>query len=316
MGQRIIWIRAVKLFDRGTSGMIGRQAIAPLSFLAGLLLDRSVRHIRRDQRSGANQNSEPQGSMTERESVRSELKRQPSTSTRHSPPLDVLLGALAPVTLVTGLLIYLGYATNRAYFSYFGISQGMLSLSMESYVLGSADVTFGSSIRLVAVAAALTILEWCVAKLQERWQRAGRALAQTIRIAATAAILSGLYYAFGGPVPQGVSPIAFPIALAGGATLLFRQHVTKRSSLDAATAAAERPSVGRRRLPQGALLAFVVLAAFWAVHLHAVEAGRAAAKIDDTTPGGLPLTTVFSKEPLDLPGSRIENAEIALPGQR
>jgi hypothetical protein len=59
----------------------------------------------------------------------------------------------------------------------------------------------------------------------------------------------------------------------------------------------------------------LVLATFWAANLYAVDAGRVAARADDSTPGRLPLVTVFSKEFLDLPGSSVEKTELAVPGQ-
>jgi hypothetical protein len=228
--------------------------------------------------------------------------------------IEPVLSAVAPVTLITALLIYLGYTTSKAYYTYFGISQSLLSISMDSYVLASADVTFGSSVRLVAAIALLVLLEWTATVL--RRSRVGWLVADIVGAVAVLAILSGFYFAFGGARPQWLPPIALPITLAFGSLLLIRQLATTPPLLRGATASVVRSSAAQLRLTRLVLAALLVLATFWMANLYAVESGRDAARTDDSTPGRLPLVTVFSKEFLDLPGSAVKKTEIVVPGQQ
>jgi uncharacterized membrane protein len=231
------------------------------------------------------------------------------------PRLEVILGAIAPVTLVTGLLIYLGYMANKTYFSYFGISQSVLNFSTDSYILGSADVTFGSSVRIVLAVTLLVLLEWAIAILQ-RWRPCvGRRVANVVGLIAALAILSGFYFAFGGPRPQWLPPVALPITLAFGSILLIRQLATAPQPAGGAIARIIEASAAQLRVTRLVLAALLALAIFWAANLYAVESGRTAARIDDSTPGRLPLVTVFSEKFLDLPGSSVEKTELAVPAQ-
>jgi hypothetical protein len=269
---------------------------------------------RQTRSAGGSRTGAAQTTATTSASERSDASREPVTLSTSSLPLEVLLGALAPVTIITGLLVYLGYMSNRAYFTYFGISQSLLDVSMESYVLRSADVTFGSSTRLAAIAALLVLTEWAVAQLQRRRQRAGRLAIVAIRTGALVAILAGLYFAFGGPVPRGTPSVALPIALAVGSIVILRQLRLARSSPEATTSSSML-SDSQHRLARTVLLTFLVLAAFWGANLYAVESGRTAARIDDSTPGRLPLVTVFSEKFLDLPGTNVDQSEISITGQ-
>jgi hypothetical protein len=63
---------------------------------------------------------------------------------------ELLTPVIAPVTALTALLSYVGWVSNRAFYDYFGVDQSLLSRSIQDYVLGSADVTFGAVAWLLA----------------------------------------------------------------------------------------------------------------------------------------------------------------------
>jgi hypothetical protein len=231
------------------------------------------------------------------------------------PSIETLLGAVAPITLITGLLIYLGYMTSKAYYAYFGIGQSLLNVSMDSYVLASADVTFGSALRLVAAFALLVLLEWAVAISRRRHPRAGEFFANTVGLAAILAILVGFYFVLGGVRPQWLAASLLPIIFAFGSLLLTRQLAAAPPLRGVAITRIVRSMGAQLRLARLALATLLVLGTFWAANLYAVESGREAARGDDSTPGRLPLVTVFSKEFLDLPGSAVKKTEIAAIGQ-
>lgn len=212
---------------------------------------------------------------------------------------EVLTAVIAPITVLSALLAYIGSVRNRAYYSYLGVDQNLLQLSIEDLVLRSADVAFGAVARLVAACAALVVLDRVLVVVQRRFGEPRR-LDAALAVAGTTLALVGLLHAVGVQTVTGSSPILGPILLGLGSVIAFR--------------------FGRRALPgtanplaTSALVTLLVLALFWAATLYAQDLGRRAAAAVDDGRSPLPVVIVYSDTYLDLPGSHVTASEETTP---
>lgn len=221
--------------------------------------------------------------------------------------IELISAVAAPVSIVTALLVYVGWTRNRAYFSGFGIDQGVLGLSLQDYVLRSADVTFGAVVRLASVALLFVIVDRVLlAVLHHRWTaRTARWIDGSLAVAGVVLAAGGLLYAVGLTGNIAISPFLGAALLALGAVLTLRFG----------------PAALSRRVgpdPLGlagtiALYTILLLALFWAATLYAQDLGRRAAVTVDANSTRLPLTTVFSDRYLDLPGSAVQATQVPGP---
>jgi hypothetical protein len=216
--------------------------------------------------------------------------------------VESLFSILTPITIFTALLMYFGYTTTRSYFGYYGIGQGLLGLSTDGYVLRSADVTFGSAVRLLSI---LTMSALADLWLHRFLRRSASPIPARVAVFVGAALtIAGLYFALGGPRPSWLPPVALPATLGVGALVLLRWTVV---SIRVSDAQLERTiSVNERKALVLLLVASTLMATFWAATIYAVDRGRGAAQADDRFPDRLPLVTIFSDEFVDLTGSAVE----------
>lgn len=218
--------------------------------------------------------------------------------------LDVLLGALAPVTVVTALLVHVGSVRNRAFYGYFGIDQSLLQPSIQDYVLRSVDVTFGAVLRLVAAVLVFIVVDRGLVRLQE-WSRSTVVRRVNPLLLTVWSIMSvvGLLSALGVGNGLGIPPPVAAGILAVGAAVVLR--------LGPGILARNDDTLGRPA--SVTFYAVLVLALFWAATLYAQDLGQRNAETLDTDPSSLPVVTIFTNQYLDLPGSRI--SPTATPGQ-
>jgi hypothetical protein len=263
--------------------------------------------------------------------------------------IDRLSAVAAPITVVTALLMYVGWIRNRAYFGFFGIDQGILGLSLQDYVLRSVDVTFGAVARILTAALAFIVFDkLLVVSIKNKFDSVSR---NSTRPASSgnsrADVQQNDVAAHGDDVGERKEsgPIALPVRIdwvslslttLGIALLvlglLFALHVA--DGLDVL------PLVGPGILGAGAILtlrfgsattfrlsktrsfgllgylmmlSIFVLALFWAGTLYAQDLGLQAARAADSSVATLPLATVFSNNFLDIPGSRVRATQVAGP---
>ena len=75
------------------------------------------------------------------------------TTTRATGRLAaVLVGVVAPTTLLVALAYYFGWRREEAFAGYFGIDPALLELSTDQYVLRSVDALFAPVVALLLVA--------------------------------------------------------------------------------------------------------------------------------------------------------------------
>lgn len=192
---------------------------------------------------------------------------------------------VAPATLATALLVYVGWIRNNAYFGYFGINQGILNLSIQDYVVRSVDVTFGALARLVTVAVSGLLVERLACWLANRFlPHRQRKIVGTGVVGLGAALIAfGLAAAI--RLLAGVDALTAAAVLGLGSVLVLRFHrpASTRWETVAATGA-------------------LVLALFWSATVYAQHLGDGAAEVVDHVPSELPAATIVSAEPLDLLG--------------
>jgi hypothetical protein len=219
--------------------------------------------------------------------------------------LESISPVMGALTLVTAILGYIGWIRSRAFYSYFGVTPSLISFSPQDYVLRSADVSFGGALLLALAGAALLILDRLIARLlefarhREKWGR------RTLVGAGAALVLVALCGATSAASVALVPPVAGAVLLGFGALLLLRFG----------TGSAKRP----RLLPPagvGLSVAVLALAGFWAATVYAQNLGVGAAKAIDDDPHILPVVTIYSREPIDIPGTNVAATRVLGPDQQ
>lgn len=218
-----------------------------------------------------------------------------------STGMKILSEVVAPTTVITALLVYIGWIRNQAYYGYFGVSQGVLKPSLQDYALRSVDVTFGAVTRLVSFGLIFLAFDWGMSQIAKRsgGHKAVRWLIVVLVMVGLVSVIVGLLFILGvtpGFVP---SPVVGAIILGAGVVLLLRFGPL-------AVGAARTAGI----IATATLYATLVLALFWAATLYAQDLGQRAAQGVDADPSVLPLVTIFSDTYLDLPGSRVRASQI------
>ncbi|GAA2902827.1 hypothetical protein GCM10010472_71290 [Pseudonocardia halophobica] len=213
--------------------------------------------------------------------------------------LQLLSSFLTPLTVLTGLLVYVGWVRTRAFYDWFGVKSGLLGFSPQDLTLQSADVGSASVFVLALVCCALVTVDWVISLVLAReelgvWGRRIRlGLAGVGIVLVVVALLTARAYAVIAAVP----PIAGAGLLALGATMLLRFGAGVPG----------RPAP----LPRAAAVVGVLvlaLSAFWAATTYARTLGTGAARDLAADPGSMPLVTIYSEKPIDLSGGSLVTA--------
>jgi hypothetical protein len=242
-------------------------------------------------------------------SAEADEHQPPPTIPASSPPdtgesplkaaISVLTTLGPPLTIVTALMIYFGWARSAKQAQYMGLDVSLFGFSTQDYVLLSTSTLY---IPLLAIAA-LT-LGWLV--LHHRLSRAlNRSASQRarLRMAGRAALAAGLLAAAGAVVTatldQDRAPLVLPLALAAGtAAAAYGAWLTRAANDHRATEPGPLPwQHALRTLLIGGL---ITLALFWELSNYAGVVGRGyALKIAASIPS-LPRATAYSATPLGI----------------
>ena len=214
---------------------------------------------------------------------------------------------IAPVTVLTALFVYVGFVRTFTFFGYFGVNLGVLKLSIQDYVLRSVDVSFGAVARLALVGVLLIALDQGVAVTLARRAAGDRTDRARWALTASGAVLVvlGLTSAVSRSVAAVLNPLIGSVLLALGAIVMLRFGSAFLGDRDG--------SSGRRASVLTAVV--LVISGFWAATLYAHELGQEGARNTDASVGRLPLVSVFSAEPLDLPGQDVSASRITVADQ-
>lgn len=210
---------------------------------------------------------------------------------------------VAPISVLTALFVYFGFVRTSYFFSYFGVNMGVLKLSVQDYVLRSVEVSFGAVARLALFGTLLIVLDRGVAMVLARRVALGRmdrALRWTLAAVGVVLVVLGLTSAVNEAVVAVLNPLIGSAVLAAGAIVVLRFGSTLLQNLDGSS----------RRRTSVLTAAVLVISGFWAATIYAQDLGLEAARNIDTSVGRLPLVTVFSNDPLDLPGRDVSASRI------
>lgn len=223
--------------------------------------------------------------------------------------LKIVGAVVAPTTMLTALLFYFGQAYANGSFEYFGVNFTVLDLTVQDYLIRSAD---GLIIPLIVVAGATLLALWVHQLLVRALPAGTRWIA--LRVVMPCAAIAGLILVtlaiadvVGDPVfpthpeTRGLN-FSIGVLLLAYAARLLRQLIAGR-----------RPERVPRRPPEvmvvaewGAIFILVSVGLFWAVGSYAslVGAGRAQ-QIEALLPS-FPDVVAFSEKRLSLqaPGVR------------
>ena len=203
------------------------------------------------------------------------------TTTRATGRLaGVLVGVVAPTTLLVALAYYFGWRREEAFAGYFGIDPALLELSTDQYVLRSVDALFAPVVALLLVAfCALAIHGLLADRIESDYT------APVLLVVGLAALAVGLALAIGHPVSSRAIYLQ-ALGLGVGAALIV-YALAHRRGLQTATSSLTAMSF--------VAAGVVIVSLFWATAEYADDRGlqtarRLARNIDVS-----PQAVVYSK---------------------
>lgn len=193
---------------------------------------------------------------------------------------------VAPATLITGLLVYFGYVSSRAFFLYFGVDVDVLGLSNQQFVMRSPGALFIPVMILLLLAAAVIVLHRLLRRRLAASAEARRRVTTVLAATGIALLLVGLALAFGYAF---LSPWPF-YGFATAASLAVG------SGLAAYAVASAHPGDAARVRPLVVLLVAVMVAGiFWATATVAEWWGRGQARTQAADLSTLPAVVLDTR---------------------
>jgi hypothetical protein len=239
------------------------------------------------------------------------VTEQPSRGSQVEHWLSLGASVVAPVTLLSALLFYFGYASSRAQYEYFGIDVDTIGLSTRDYVMRSPQPLLTPLLVLILLGAGLTAGHlWVRARLAQRQDGVRRPL-QRVMLAGLAILLVGVvllgayaalsdwtYYNL-------VTPLVIALGAGGVAYVWHLLTVTAQSR----PAGQGPPTL--RRMGMVMLCLLVASTIFWSTATIAQWAGLGLAHNTARHLDRLPTVILDTKERLFLHDPGVE--ETALP---
>ncbi len=226
--------------------------------------------------------------------------------------LSVLTTVGTPLTLITALMLYFGWARSNAQSSWMGLDVSLFRFSAQDYVLRSVSTLFLPLVVTGVIGIAwLAIHQRIRASIHTSGPRSGvRGAGAITMYVGTAAALAGVVLA-AMRIPWPPGAVAFPLLITVGATLAAygRQLIRLTNPADATATAAPRWQVVLQNLLIGAVIA---LATFWAVGEYAAIVGRGFGQDIERSVSALPRATATSESPLGIEAPNVETNPISL----
>ena len=233
------------------------------------------------------------------------------TLARLWPAISSAASVVAPLSLITALLFYFGYASSRAQYEYFGIDVDTIGLSTQDYVMRSPQPLLTPLLALLLLAVAVAALNELIrrrvgaavadgedpdprtAVAARRRLRRDRRLARAVVAAGYVVLVTGvaLLLAYGVLLDWPYYPLVTPLTSAFGAALcLYGRRIARL--LD--------PTAPGRR-PAALSLALVLgVSIFWTTATFAQWSGRGSALEIARHLDRLPSVVVDTTEELHL----------------
>ena len=226
--------------------------------------------------------------------------------------LSVVTAVGTPLTMITALMLYFGWARSNAQSAWMGIDVSLFHFSAQDYVLRSVRALF------------VPLLVGCTVGIG--WLELHRRIAASVdrtgsrralRIAGRTTMFVGLGAAIVGVVlaalkllwPPG--PVVFPLLMAAGTALAaYGRHLI---SLGTELRESDTPSPRWQTALLKVLVGVVIaMAVFWAVGEYAGIVGRGIADAAERKPSSLPTATAISESPLGIDAPNVITTPIAV----
>ncbi|SHR09499.1 Uncharacterised protein [Mycobacteroides abscessus subsp. abscessus] len=227
------------------------------------------------------------------------------------PVIAVITTVGTPLTMITALLLYFGWARSDAQSQWMGIEVSLFRFSTQDYVLRSI-----STLYLPILATAVIGIAWLAAHraVTEKIERDGTT--DTIRVICRVTMLGGLAVAILGVVMPALTrhwepgSVVWPLMIAIGTALaVYGRHVSRQGR----ERARPRNAIARPHDVLEAVLVGIVIAAalFWAVQGYADIVGRGYAQRYEDSVSSLPRATAVSESPLGIDSPVVRTEQIA-----
>ncbi|MEW2030679.1 hypothetical protein AB0901_09195 [Streptomyces roseifaciens] len=186
--------------------------------------------------------------------------------------LKTIAGFVAPTTILTGLLLYFGFAYTDALYEYFGIDAATLGFSTQDYLLRSAGALY-MPVGITLATGLLGALGYlCVTSLI-RSRPALAPLLTRVSMALTAAgFLLFVLGMLGGFAVWRAGALDTPLLLGGGLVLVLYGRVLQIKC------ASRAYPYAREATALVLIAALIALSSFWAVNAYAQQHGRSDAR--------------------------------------
>ncbi|WP_117210791.1 hypothetical protein [Allorhizocola rhizosphaerae] len=229
--------------------------------------------------------------------------------------LSVFASVGLPVTVVSALMLYFGWARTNEQARYMGLHVSLFGYTGQDYILSSVSTLFVPLMALGVLGLGWLglhqgILGWlAVPRKRPALRTAGRiAFVAGLATAACALLIA--------VVKRPATPMFIPLALAVGTAIAGYGLWLARA---ASPPSADRPlPVGHRALRALFIAGIIALALFWELSSLAAVVGRGHALRLASGVGSMPRATAFSGVPLgiDVPGVREERIDVDPPRWR
>jgi hypothetical protein len=200
---------------------------------------------------------------------------------------------VAPLTLLTALLFYIGWIRTRTFYGYFGLSPSLVGFSPQDYVLRSAEISFGAVLLLVLAGVILLGLDRVLVQVLKRAHGRENQIRRSLAVVGAILVVGALGHASASAALAAVPAATGAVLLALGAIMFLRF-----GAIAGEQSATSRPAIGL-------VVAALVVAGFWASTSFAQSLGEQAAKAVDRDARGMAIVTIYSREELDLPGTHV-----------
>jgi hypothetical protein len=223
---------------------------------------------------------------------------------------------VAPVTVVSALLLYFGYASTRAMYEYFGVDVDAVGLSTQDFLMRSPRPLFVPLVGLLLVGMMGLWLHAYVLELaadRDRGRARLRRPARWVVRAGGLVLLAGVVLMFSYPVQVvrdwHVYDLVVPLCLAVGTVLLaYGRHVVTIST----DAAGNRTPRSSRSLATVLALGVVAASVFWTTSTIAQWSGRGQAEVLAARLHELPSVILDTKERLYVKNPVIDESVLEL----
>lgn len=222
--------------------------------------------------------------------------------TRGSSWLAIISKIVVPVSAITALMVYFGWARTSATYSTFGIHHSILGFSVQDYLFSSVADTFepAALLLLLILVAVPTHLGLIRIMTEPRWRKRTAFFLVVASMALTVAGLLGFLGLVTYQVEWPFVPLSLGmgVGLFGYATLLWR-----------VTSGTEFRPLGNSEvidvIIRVTFAAFIALTLCWFVAIYAQINGLEEGQRIARQPESLPGVVVFSPRPLFLQGTAV-----------